>query len=136
MRNPGPKIANKAEINSLMNLLTAIADGFELAAEIIRSTHGALDESQRYRDAVKRTAKPLNYEELLTIITKADTSGGVVSEALKRAEVLRFELGKLWISPYDSFDSVSIQYAKDRIASVLKENFGVDFKLRIKSKEQ
>lgn len=137
MLNASQTLSRKLEVKSLMSLLAAFAEGFKMAAEVMEATHATLDESERYREAIKQQSRPLDYESFTRFIDEREVQFlDHVREALKKAKVLKFELGRLWIDPESRSDETAIGFQRDAIRGILKEKFGVDFNLRYKHKEE
>ncbi len=88
----------------------------------------ALDEVRAHREAVSRGVHRLDFSEVSKELADRRQE---LEDVLQRVNVKRFELGKLWLEAHQASDWVHLNFAKESIKEVLKDRYGVDFKLRL-----
>jgi hypothetical protein len=99
------------------------------AGAIFQALEHALIEYQRIKLAMSKSKTPLDYQQL---IEATKTEYPLLSEALSRAEVERYELGKLWVRAGDHADRGTLLLFSGLLKSVLEAQQQIPVKIRVK----
>lgn len=134
-----------ANISTLVYLTKAISEALSYGAQVFESISITLQEHLRFQKSLRQHGKVLRIEDLIKELDKMDSK---LARELERCEIIRFDLGRLWIKErkfcmhdeegFNSFcaNEVSIWLAKEKIVEALEACYKCKFKVRvIKDKE-
>lgn len=120
---------SQRSVESLIDLMRLLGQAATYAGAIFQALEHALIEYQRIKLAMSKSKTPLDYQQL---IEATKTEYPLLSEALSRAEVERYELGKLWVRAGDHADRGTLLLFSGLLKSVLEAQQQIPVKIRVK----
>ena len=121
-------VLNGVQIDQLIELAATFERFFRFCADFMALFGRSLREMKAIRAAMKKGHTIVNFNDVLRKLAENDGSS---IEALERATLVKFEIGRLWVQAQDSFDMCGLLLCKDILKRELRELYGVDHKIRI-----
>lgn len=119
---------NGKSLEQIKQGLMFAAEMFGYLEKVSQSLVCGLGELERVRASIRQHRTPIDWQAFISDLEMRDLE---LADLLSRANMERFDLGRLWIAAADAQTQTMLKIMKDRIASVLSDRYGIKFAVKI-----
>lgn len=114
------------QVDQLILIAASVTRFFTFCADCSTMLELTLKEIKRVRLSIRNNSLPLSWDDFLHGLTN-----DAIKQLLERAEVSRFEMGRLWLQVNSGLDLTHIRLMQGLIQNTLSEQYGADFKVKV-----